>query len=93
VAALSALKSWVSLKACRISTELLKEVVVSERMIGRLSLEDIFSGVKTQKQRNDRIVAARNRAAYSITEISKFLRLNRSTVSRIYHGKIQQCHK
>ncbi len=75
------------------SSEEIKDVVVSERMIGRPSLNDIFSGAGTLKQRDDRIIAAKRRAGYTITEIANHLQLHRTTVSRIYNREQQQCYK
>jgi len=67
--------------------EELKEVKTSDRMIGRPSLEDVFSGVMNKKERDDVIKMARIRGAYSLTEIANYLNLHRSTVSKIFNKK------
>ena len=68
-------------------SEILREVVTHERMIGRRSLEDLFSTTNTNEERNWMIKMAKIRAAYSLTEIADHLGLHRTTVSKIYNKK------
>ncbi|MBU0645854.1 transposase, partial [Patescibacteria group bacterium] len=62
-----------------------KEIKTSERMVSRPSLEDLFAEAKGKKERDLMIKMARQRGGYSLTEIAKYLGLDRSTVSRIYN--------
>ncbi|MFH1712081.1 MAG: helix-turn-helix domain-containing protein, partial [Patescibacteria group bacterium] len=66
-------------------SEEIREVVISERMIGRPSLADLFYGARSLEDRGKAIYIARVRGAYSITEIADHLGLHRSTVSKIFN--------
>jgi len=68
----------------------LEEVVdisKENRMIGRPTLEDIFSNTAHKAERDVAIRMARYRCGYAISEIAEYLGLDASTVSRIFHGK------
>jgi len=64
-------------------SEDMKEVITSDRMIGRPTLQDLFQDGINKKERNDLIRLAKIRAAYSVTDIARHLKLHRTTVSRI----------
>ncbi|KKU34303.1 MAG: Toxin-antitoxin system, toxin component, RelE family [Candidatus Uhrbacteria bacterium GW2011_GWE2_46_68] len=64
-----------------------KEVVISERVISRPSLEDLFFQIDNQEERNKMIKLARIKAFYSVTEIANHLGLHRTTVSKIFNDK------
>ena len=64
-----------------------KEVKMSERMVARPSLEDLFSEAKGKNERDLMIKMARDRAGYSLSEIARHLRVHRSTISKIYNKK------
>ncbi|MBI5793690.1 addiction module toxin RelE [Candidatus Uhrbacteria bacterium] len=52
-------------------SEKLKEHPRDERIVGRLSLEEIFADVKTKQERNDAIILARIRCGYLNSEIAR----------------------
>lgn len=65
-------------------TELDPEIRGRERFADRRALVDIFSGVDSDRYiRNVRIHDASVKHGYTLTEISKYLRLHPSTLSRI----------
>ena len=68
--------------------EEIQEIKKSERMISRPSLEDLFSEIATKEERDIVIKAARIRAGYSVTDISNYLDLHRTTISRILNGSL-----
>ena len=72
----------------RDSREEIQEIKKSERMISRPSLEDLFSEIATKEERDIVIKAARIRAGYSVTDISNYLDLHRTTISRILNGSL-----
>ncbi|HBK35170.1 hypothetical protein A2239_04080 [Candidatus Uhrbacteria bacterium RIFOXYA2_FULL_40_9] len=65
-------------------TFLVEAIPKEERIIGRLSLEDIFSeeGV-TREARDKKIRMARILCGYSVAEIARFLKLSQALVSKI----------
>lgn len=73
--------SWIWEKTN--GSEELKEHPRNERIVGRLSLTEIFSDVKTKQERNDAIALARIRCGYLASEIARHLGLDRSTVGKL----------
>lgn len=61
----------------------LVEVPISERMVGRPTLLQMFSGVKSKNDRDDIIVASHGRCKYSQKEIADFLGVHYSTISKV----------
>ncbi len=64
-------------------SEEIKNYSLTERMISRLSLKEIFKNTESKAQRNELIIFARLRCKYFIAEISRFLELDPSTISKI----------
>lgn len=64
-------------------TEELKEYPRAERIVGRPTLDEIFGDLKSKRDRNAAIAFARIRCGYLLTEIGKYLGLDRSTVSKL----------
>lgn len=60
-----------------------KEIPRSQRIVGRLSLEEIFSEQMTKAERAAAIAFARFRCGYLTTEIAKHVGLDRAVVGRI----------
>lgn len=67
-------------------TEILKDYPRSQRIVGRPTLEDIFSSVQSKKERNDAIVFARMRCGYLAAEIARYIKLDSAFVGRISRG-------
>lgn len=67
-------------------SEELREYPRKERVVGRLSLKEIFEDVKTKQDRDDAIKFARFRCGYLASEIAREVNLERSVVSRISRG-------
>lgn len=57
------------------------------RIIGRLSLNEIFCDIRSRKERDAMIVAARKTFGYSVGDIAHYLRISHSTISKISRGK------
>ena len=67
---------------------LIKAIPKEERIIGRLSLEDIFLGDDaTRDQRDKKIRMARILYGYSVAEIARYLKLSQASVSEISRKK------
>ncbi|MFC1787739.1 transposase [Patescibacteria group bacterium] len=64
-------------------SEELKEHPREQRIVGRLTLEELFDGVKTKEERNMFIKIARFRCGYLTTEIAQHLGLHRAVVGKI----------
>ncbi|MFC1787915.1 transposase [Patescibacteria group bacterium] len=64
-------------------SEELKEYPREQRIVGRLTLEELFDGVKTKEERDKFIKIARFRCGYLTTEIAKHLGLHRAVVGKI----------
>ncbi len=64
-----------------------KEHPRHERVVGRLSLQEIFSDFKTLRERDTAILLARFRCGYLTTEIAKHLGVSRTIVGKISRGK------
>ena len=69
--------------------EEIKEISKSERMINRLSLQELFDDDITRNDRDDAIFLARLRCGYSVSDIATHLKLHRSTVSKILNQKMK----
>ncbi len=65
-------------------TSHLTEVSKENRIIGRPSLKDLFSGKPSKKVRNHMICVARDQCGYPMIEIAKALKIHYSSVTRIY---------
>jgi putative transposase len=63
-----------------------REIKISDRKVGRPSLDDLFLEIKSKKERNTSIMIARNWCGYSVTEIADYLGLSRVTVSRLLNN-------
>lgn len=71
-------------------SEEIKEVPREERVVGRPTLEDIFSDVISREDRNAAIQFARFRCGYLASEIARHIDLDPSVVARISRGKYNQ---
>ncbi|MCR4312044.1 MAG: transposase [Candidatus Uhrbacteria bacterium] len=67
--------------------EEITDVVTSERMIARPTLQDLFVRAKDVQERDSIILFARMRCGYSVSQIAKHLRVHRTTVSKIINKK------
>ncbi len=65
------------------------EIPLTERLIGRPTLADIFDQNDSLQERNQGIFLARQKCAYSITQIASHLKLQRSTVSAIFNNLLK----
>lgn len=63
----------------------IQAITKANRLIGRPSLDVIFDGCGGITERNTAIRLARMNCGYSVSEISEFLQLSRTQVSRILH--------
>lgn len=63
--------------------EMIKEIPIAQRMEGRPSLADVFSGLKNKKERNAAIVLALCHLQYSGAEVGRFLDLDTSMICKI----------
>lgn len=61
----------------------IKDIPREERIIGRLTLEELFSFEQSKEQRNEMIVFARVGCSYSVAEIARFLKMSQAQVSEI----------
>jgi hypothetical protein len=68
-------------------SEEIKDYPRSQRVVGRMSIEEIFDDVESVAERDKTIVFARERCGYLISEIAKHLGLDNSTVGKIARGK------
>ncbi len=80
--------SWIWEKTN--GSEELKEHPRNERIVGRPSLEEIFSDVKTKEERGDAIMLARIRCGYLNSEIARHIGLDQSVVGKISKGTYNQ---
>jgi putative transposase len=71
-------------------SEKLKEYPREQRIVGRPTLEEIFTEGMTRAQRDSAIMFARVRCGYLVTEIASHVRLDRSTVGKISRGTYHQ---
>ncbi len=67
-------------------SETLKDYPREQRIVGRPTLEEIFSGVTTNRARNNAIIFARIRCGYLATEIAPLVNLDPAVVGRISRG-------
>ncbi len=67
-------------------SEKLKEHPREQRIVGRPTLEEIFTAGMTREKRDSAIAFARVRCGYLTTEIAKYVGLERSVVGRISRG-------
>jgi REP element-mobilizing transposase RayT len=65
------------------ASSLFREVPRKNRLAGRPDLAMLFAGVKDKLDRDGRILDAHLRYGYMISEISRYLGLHRTTVSRV----------
>ncbi|MFH1438015.1 MAG: hypothetical protein ABIJ56_20065, partial [Pseudomonadota bacterium] len=71
-------------------TDKIKKVARIQRMESRPELFEIFQGTATKAQRNEKIFLAHKRYGYTLTEVSRFLKIDLSTASKgmkFLHGK------
>lgn len=64
-------------------SETIREYPREQRIVGRLTLEEIFVEEMTSEQRTESILFARFRCGYLLSEIGRHLNLDRSTISKI----------
>lgn len=69
-----------------VGSEDIKDYPREQRMIGRPTLEEIFSDIQDRKERDDAIVFARIRCGYLASEIARYIGLDRAVVGRISRG-------
>jgi putative transposase len=67
-------------------SEELKEVPRDQRMIKRPTLDDLFSETMSTKDRNNIILFAKKKCAYSNKEIGDYLNIHYSTVSKVINS-------
>lgn len=60
-----------------------KEFTTMERFAGKPTLEEIFENIKTQKDRDKKVLQAYDEYRYTLKEIGNFLKIHYSTVSKI----------
>lgn len=61
----------------------IKEIRKDQRIIGRPTLNTVFYQIRSKEERNKAIAIARHSCGYSLSEIARFLKLDRSTTSKI----------
>lgn len=69
-----------------------KENPRAQRFLNRLKLEEIFENVKDKKSRNEKICLAHIKHGYKLIEISDYISLHYSAVSKIFR-KASQLNK
>lgn len=60
---------------------------MEQRVVGRPTLDEIFSDVSDLEERDKVIVFTRIRSGYLILEISRYIHLDSSTVGKIIRKK------
>jgi hypothetical protein len=69
---------------------MIREIPKAQRLIGRVSLAELFDGAGKEKARRDRLIAAAiYRHGYSQIEVARHLQLHYSTVSRLIKATTQ----
>jgi putative transposase len=68
-------------------SETIKDHPREQRIVGRPTLQEIFTPDMTIRQRDDAIVFARVRCGYLTTEIANCVGIDRATVGKISRGK------
>jgi hypothetical protein len=69
---------------------MIREIPKAQRLIGRVSLTELFDGVWKGKAKRDRLIAeAIYRHGYSQIEVARHLKLHYSTVSRLVKARTQ----
>ena len=64
-------------------TQDIQEIPRKQRFATRPSLDEVFSGVRTKTERNQKIYEAARRYEYTLAELQEYLGLHYSTISRI----------
>jgi putative transposase len=67
-------------------SEVLKDHPREQRIVGRLSLEEIFSDIQSSHERDEAIKLARIRCGYLASEIARHIGMDRSSVGKISRG-------
>ncbi len=68
-------------------SENIKQILRSQRIVGRPSLKELFGKLSDRNERDLAIIFACGRCGYLISEIADYLGLDASTVGKIVRGK------
>jgi putative transposase len=71
-----------------LSKKALKEIPRSQRLVNRPNLEEMFSGVKSKKERNHAIREAHLQHGYMLKEIADHIGIHYTTVSKLIQLKV-----